>query len=82
MKAAKWMGDVTWGCYDADRAQTKQNPANKYQYFYSYFNDVAEISADGTFTAKKPGESVVLATAANGDKEIFPVAVALGEEFV
>lgn len=73
LKAAKWMGGVTYGCYDADRVTKRQNPTNKYQSFYSYFNDVAEIFADGTFTAKKPGESVVLATAANGDKEIFPV---------
>ena len=77
LRSAKWMGDVSWGCYDADRVIKRQNPANRYQSFCSYFNDVGEISSDGTFTAKKPGESVVLATAANGDKEIFPVAVAL-----
>ncbi|MCR5751391.1 MAG: metallophosphoesterase [Kiritimatiellae bacterium] len=76
LKAAKWMGDVAWGCYDADRVASKPNPANKYQRFYSYFNDVAEISADGVIAAKKRGESVALATAANGDKEIFPVTVA------
>ena len=39
------------------------------------FRGVAEISADGTFAAKKPGESIVLATAANGDKELFAVDV-------
>ena len=73
LKAAKWMGSVTWGCYDADRVTSKQNPTNKYQRFYTYFNDIAEVSPDGTLIARKPGESVVLATAANGDKEIFPV---------
>ena len=50
-----------------------RNPKNKYQHFCDYFNDVAEISAAGTFTAKKPGESIVLATALNGDKELFAV---------
>ena len=75
LNAAKWMGDVSWGCYDADRATKRKNPKNKYQHFYGYFNDVAEISADGVFTAKKPGESVVLATAADGGKELFAVDV-------
>ncbi len=76
LKAAKLMGDVSWGCYDADRVVKSRNPVNRYQNFYSYFNDVAEISAGGILTVKKPGESVVLASAANGDKEIFPVTVA------
>ena len=76
LRSAKWMGDVSWGCYDADRVIKRQNPANRYQSFCSYFNDVGEISSDGTFTAKKPGESVVLATAVNGDKEMFPATVA------
>ncbi|MBR2838718.1 MAG: metallophosphoesterase [Kiritimatiellae bacterium] len=80
LKAAKWMGDVTWSCYDADRATKRRNPKNKYQHFYSYFNDVAEISADGALAAKKPGESVVLATAANGDKELFAVTCANGRQ--
>ena len=74
LKAAKWMGGVTWGCYDADRATKTRNPKNKYQHFYGYFNDVADISADGMFTAKKPGESIALATAPNGDKELFAVS--------
>ena len=73
LKAAKGMGDVSWGCYDADRTTKRRNPKNKYQHFCDYFNDVAEISADGTFTTKKPGESIVLATAPNGDKELFAV---------
>lgn len=76
-KAAKWMGNVSWGCYDADRVAQTQNPKNKYQHFCSYFNDIAEISADGIFTAKRSGESVVLATASNGDKELFAVSVVL-----
>ena len=76
LKAAKWMGDVAWGCYDADRVSSRQNPDNRYQRFFNYANDVAGISDDGVITAKRPGESVVLATAANGDKEIFPLTVA------
>ena len=67
------MGDVSWGCYDADRVTSRRNPANKYQFFFNYFNDVAEVSADGDLVAKKPGEAIVLATAANGDKEVFSV---------
>ena len=74
-QATKREDGISWGCYDADRVVGKQNPENRYQRFYSYFNDVGDISPDGTFTAKKPGESVILATAANGDKEIFPVTV-------
>lgn len=74
LAAAKLKGDVAWGCYDADRATKKRNPKNRYQHFYGYFNDVADVSADGMFTSKKPGESVVLATAANGDKELFAVS--------
>ena len=73
--AAKEMGAVKWGCYDADRAKPVQNPKNRYQHFYHYFNDVADISADGTFTAKKAGDAVVLATAPDGDKELFAVHV-------
>lgn len=80
IKAAKWMGDVSWGCYDADRVAKRRNPKNKYQYFCDYFNDVAEISADGVLDAKKPGESIVLATAFNGDKELFAVTCANGQQ--
>ena len=39
-------------------------------------NDVADISPDGILTAKKAGESVVLAIASNGDKEFFAVRCA------
>lgn len=70
--AAKWMGDVSWGCYDANRVKARRDPANKYQCFFDYFNEVAEVSPAGEFVAKKAGESVVLATAASGDKELFP----------
>ena len=80
IKAAKWMGDVAWGCYDADRVAKRRNPKNKYQHFCDYFNDVAEISADGVLAAKKPGESIVLATASNGDKELFAVTCANGQQ--
>ena len=69
------MGEVKWGCYDAAKAKFVPNPKNKYQSFCRYSNDVAEISAGGTFTAKKPGESVVLATSSADDKEIFAVCV-------
>ena len=44
---------AAWGCYDADRAGKKPNPANKYQSFFRYFNDVAEISSSQTLVAKK-----------------------------
>ena len=71
--ASEGLGAVKWGCYDADRAKPVRNPKNKYQHFYRYFNDVAEISADGTFTAKKAGDAIVLGTAPNGDKELFAV---------
>jgi len=67
---------VKWGCYDADRTRQERNPANKYQHFFRYFDDVAEISADGTLTAKKPGEAVALAMRPDGGKELFPVVVA------
>ena len=71
LKTTQLTGDVSWGCYDADRVTAKRNPANKYQSFYSYFNDVAAVSSEGVFVAKKTGESVILATASDGDKEIF-----------
>ena len=67
--------DVKWGCYDADRTRQERNPANKYQHFFRYFNDVAEITADGALTAKKPGEAVVLAMRSDGSKELFPLLI-------
>ena len=68
-------GNVTWGCYDADRARQERNPANKYQSFFRYFNDVAEVSADGTLAVKKHGGAVALAMLPDGGKRIYPVAV-------
>ena len=73
--AMEGMGAVKWGCYDADQAKFVPNPKNKYQSFCRYSNDVAEISADGTFIAKKSGGSIVLAISPTGDKEIFAVHV-------
>ena len=64
---------VRWACYDADRVGVSPHPDNKWQKRYRYFNDIAEISADGVLTAKKTGECVVLAIEPNGDKELFAV---------
>ncbi|HPC49614.1 MAG TPA: metallophosphoesterase family protein [Kiritimatiellia bacterium] len=74
--ATKFSGSgITWGCYDADRVSRRQNPANKYQSFYSYFNDRATVSSDGVLTTKAPGEVVVIARSADGVKEIFPMQI-------
>ena len=66
---------VKWGCYDADRITYSPNPKSRYVPLVSYHNDVATIEPDGTLTAKKPGEAMVLAMDARLDKEIFPVVV-------
>ena len=71
-------GPFSWGCYDADRIALRPNPERKYDYFADYFNDVAEISKEGILTAKKTGETTVVALSPNGDKELFPVTVAGG----
>ena len=69
-------GDTySWGCYDADRAAKMPNPANKYQSFFKYFNDVAEISQEGILRGKRRGEAVAIATSMSGRKTILPVAV-------
>ena len=68
-------GKVSWGCYDADRVDNKPDPTNKWMKLAVYHNDVAAISPDGVLTALKLGESVVVALAENGDKEMFPVVV-------
>ncbi len=73
-RAKTLKGDFKWACYDAHRAVRHPIPGT-YSKTYEYFNDVAEISADGTFTGKTQGESVVLALAPNGDKEMFAVKV-------
>lgn len=67
--------NAAWGCYDADRIGKTQNPVNKYQYFCKYFSDVAEIAHGDNLTAKKTGESIVVATMPDGRKAIFPVEV-------
>ena len=64
-----------WACYDSDRVSLSTHPDNKWQKLIRYRNDVAEISPEGVLTAKKPGESVVLATAPDGTKEFFAVTV-------
>ena len=74
-EATRKLGAPTWACYDADRVAVSPHPDNKWQKLIRYFNDVAEISPDGVLTAKKPGESVVLATAPDGTKEFFAVVV-------
>ena len=69
-------GPLTWGCYDADRIAHTPNPKNRYNPFISYFNEYATIAADGTLTAKKAGEVMVVAMDARLNKEIFPVRIA------
>ena len=66
---------ATWACYDADRLRTDPAPDNKWQKLRTYFDGVASISPDGVLTAKKPGESVVLAILPDGSKEFFAVTV-------
>lgn len=73
--ASLFGGAVSWGCYDSDRVAMRPNPQRKYDYFADYFNDVADISQDGMLTAKKAGETTVVALSPNGDKELFPVVV-------
>ena len=69
-------GPLTWGCYDADRIAYTPNPKNRYNPFVSYFNDCATVSSDGTLTAKKAGEAMVVAMDRDLNKEIFPVRIA------
>ena len=68
-------GPVTWGCYDADRIVYRPNPKNRYNPFVEYSCEIAKIAPDGTLTAAKPGEIMVLAMDAKLNKEIFPVTV-------
>ena len=75
LEARMLSGPLTWGCYDADRITYSPNPKNRYVQLVSYHDDVATIAPDGTLTAKKPGEAMVLAMDARLDKEIFPVLV-------
>ena len=69
-------GKVVWGCYDADRVDNVQDPASKWSMLAVYHNDVATIAPDDVLTARKTGESVVVALAEDGEKELFPVSVA------
>ena len=62
-----------WACYDADRVAVSPHPDNKWQKSIRYFNDIAEISPDGVLSAKKPGESVIIATAPDGTRDFFAV---------
>lgn len=64
-----------WACYDAGRAAKIPNHENKYQHFYKYFNNVAEIADDGKLTPKKAGEAIVVATCQDGAAGIFPLIV-------
>ena len=73
-------GKIVWGCYDADRVDNRPEPTNRWMKLAVYHNDVATISQDGVLTALKPGESVVVALAENGDKELFPVSVGVTYE--
>ncbi len=79
LTAPQLKGAITWGCYDADRVIYKPNPRNKYTSLISYANDCATIAADGTLTAKKAGEVMVVAMDANLNKEIFPVRIDAAE---
>ena len=69
------LSGAAWGCYDADRTRQERNPLNKYQSFFRYFNDVAEVSPARGLVAKKPGESVALNAPLDGKREILPVIV-------
>ena len=71
----KKLPDAAWGCYDADRAAKARNPLNKYQSFFKYFNNVAEISPARCLVAKKAGEAVALNTPPGGKRELIPVVV-------
>ena len=74
-KTMRIAGPVTWGTYDASRITHRPNPQNRYSHFYSYHSDVAGIASDGTVTAKKPGECIVVALNGVGNKELFPLTV-------
>ena len=69
------LGAVKWGCYDADRVSFRPDPDNKWNRLLEYHSDFATIDAQGVLTGRKPGESVVVALAPDGRKELFPVAV-------
>mgnify|MGYP003305599968 CR=1 FL=1 len=69
------LGAVKWGSYDANRVDFKPDPDNRWNRLLKYRNDVATIDAQGVLTGLKAGESVVVALASDGRKEMFPVRV-------
>ena len=73
--ATRFVGSVSFACYDCDRAASKPIPGRPYDRLLEYRNDVASISPDGTLTAFRPGTSLVVARNAALEKEIFPVTV-------
>jgi len=76
---ATTLGAVRWGCYDADRVGFKPDPDNRWNKLLAYHNDFATIDAQGVLTGRKAGESVVVALAPDGRKEMFPVTVVAEE---
>ncbi|MBR1836159.1 MAG: metallophosphoesterase [Kiritimatiellae bacterium] len=69
-------GPVSWACHDGAASAKRPNPARKYDYFYDYRFDVAEIGPDGVLRAKAPGDAVAIAAARDGARELFAVEVA------
>ena len=69
-------GQVTWGCYDADRIKWLPNPKSEYCKLVGFFNNYATMSPDGMLTGVRPGEVMAVAMDANLNKEIWPVTVA------
>ena len=69
------LGAVKWGCYDADRVDYRPDPDNKWGRLIEYRSNVAKIDAEGVLSAFNGGESVVVALASDGRKELFPVTV-------
>ena len=69
------LGAVKWGSYDANRVTFKSDPENKWNRLIEYHTDVATIDAQGVLTGRKLGESIVVALAPDGRKEMFPVRV-------
>ena len=68
-------GPVAWSCHDGDACDRRPNPARRYDFFFEYHGDVADISPDGLLRAKRPGEAVAIATAPDGTREYVAIAV-------
>lgn len=75
MNAPLLAGPITWGCYDADRVDTRKDPNRRHERLAIYYNDYATIDDRGVLMAKKPGEVMVVARDAALRKEIFPVRI-------